>query len=110
MKNVDSDIEQFEKNLIEIDSMRKQISELNSSLHDLLKETEDIDEIKNTLKEEIDTFHKIQEDSIKKITESFEKSISDVKLKQSVIEKKVYILIAMTALCFILSLVLIFVK
>ena len=72
MKNIDSDIEQFEKNLIEIDTMRKQISELNISLCEVLNETRDIDSIKENLIKEIEAFHETNDNSIKQIDEKIE--------------------------------------
>ena len=82
MKNIDSDIEQFEKNLIEIDTMRKQISELNISLCELLNETRDIDSIKENLTKEIEDFHETNDNSIKQIDEKIKelkKIAEDVK-------------------------------
>lgn len=82
MKNIDSDIEQFEKNLIEIDTMRKQISELNISLCEVLNETRDIDSIKENLTKEIEDFHETNDNSIKQIDEKIEelkKIAEDVK-------------------------------
>ncbi len=153
MKNIDSDIEQFEKNLIEIDTMRKQISELNISLCEVLNETRDIDSIKENLTKEIEDFHENNDNSIKQInqkieelkkiaedvknsmgkdtdkivkpikeelsdvmkqsnqiSETFEKSINDIKLKQELIEKKINTSIAIIVVGFVLSLILIIVR
>ena len=153
MKNIDSDIEQFEKNLIEIDTMRKQISELNISLCELLNETRDIDSIKENLTKEIEDFHETNDNSIKQIdekieelkkiaedvknsmgkdtdkivkpikeelsdvmkqsnqiSETFEKSMNDIKLKQELIEKKINTSIAIIVVGFVLSLILIIVR
>lgn len=153
MKNIDSDIEQFEKNLIEIDTMRKQISELNISLCEVLNETRDIDSIKENLTKEIEDFHETNDNSIKQIdekieelkkiaedvknsmgkdtdkivkpikeelsdvmkksnqiSETFEKSMNDIKLKQELIEKKINTSIAIIVVGFVLSLILIIVR
>lgn len=153
MKNIDSDIEQFEKNLIEIDTMRKQISELNISLCKVLNETRDIDSIKENLTKEIEDFHETNDNSIKQIdekieelkkiaedvknsmgkdtdkivkpikeelsdvmkqsnqiSETFEKSMNDIKLKQELIEKKINTSIVIIVLGFVLSLILIIVR
>lgn len=153
MKNIDSDIEQFEKNLIEIDKMRKQISELNTSLSEVLNETRDIDSIKENLTKEIEDFHETNDNSIKQIdekieelkkiaedvknsmgkdtdkivnpikeelsdvmkrsnqiSETFEKSMNDIKLKQELIEKKINTSIAIIVVGFVLSLILIIVR
>ena len=153
MKNIDSDIEQFEKNLIEIDTMRKQISELNISLCEVLNETRDIDSIKENLTKEIEDFHETNDNSIKQIdekieelkkiaedvknsmgkdtdkivkpikeelsdvmkqsnqiSETFEKSMNDIKLKQELIEKKINTSIVIIVLGFVLSLILIIVR
>ena len=153
MKNIDSDIEQFEKNLIEIDTMRKQISELNTSLSEVLNETRDIDSIKENLTKEIEDFHETNDNSIKQIdekieelkkiaedvknsmgkdtdkivnpikeelsdvmkqsnqiSETFEKSMNDIKLKQELIEKKINTSIAIIVVGFVLSLILIILR
>ncbi|MCI6932734.1 MAG: hypothetical protein MR765_06395 [Tenericutes bacterium] len=153
MKNIDSDIEQFEKNLIEIDTMRKQISELNISLCEVLNETRDIDSIKENLIKEIEAFHETNDNSIKQIdekieelkkiaedvknsmgkdtdkivkpikeelsdvmkqsnqiSETFEKYMNDIKLKQELIEKKINTSIAIIVVGFVLSLILIIVR
>lgn len=153
MKNIDNDIEQFEKNLIEIDTMRKQISELNISLCEVLNETRDIDSIKENLIKEIEAFHETNDNSIKQIdekieelkkiaedvknsmgkdtdkivkpikeelsdvmkqsnqiSETFEKYMNDIKLKQELIEKKINTSIAIIVVGFVLSLILIIVR
>lgn len=153
MKNIDNDIEQFEKNLIEIDTMRKQISELNISLCEVLNETRDIDSIKENLIKEIEAFHETNDNSIKQIdekieelkkiaedvknsmgkdtdkivkpikeelsdvmkqsnqiSETFEKYMNDIKLKQELIEKKINTSIAIIVVDFVLSLILIIVR
>ena len=153
MKNIDSDIEQFEKNLIEIDTMRKQISELNISLCEVLNETRDIDSIKENLIKEIEAFHETNDNSIKQIdekieelkkiaedvknsmgkdtdkivkpikeelsdvmkqsnqiSETFEKYMNNIKLKQKLIKKKINTSIAIIVVGFVLSLILIIVR
>lgn len=77
MKNIDNDIEQFEKNLIEIDEMRKQISELKESLDKMLKETVDIDRIKNGINQEIVSIYKLNENSTRQINGEI-KSLNEI--------------------------------
>lgn len=77
MKNIDNDIQQFEKNLIEIDAMRNQISGLKESLDKMLKETADINSIKIGINKEIESIHDINECSIKQI-ESEIKNLNDI--------------------------------
>ena len=82
MKNIDNDIEQFEKNLIEIDGMRNQIFELKTSLDKMLKETGDIDCIKDDLNKEIESIHKTNENAVKQIDEKIKllnEIVTDVK-------------------------------
>jgi predicted nucleic acid-binding Zn-ribbon protein len=67
MNNVDKDIEQFEKNLIEINMMKEQISDLSDSLKKIVGEVKDIDEIKSDLNKEITTLNKSTEESDKQL-------------------------------------------
>ena len=77
MKNIDNDIEQFEKNLIEIDEMRKQISELKESLDKMLRETVDIDRIKNGINQEIVSIYELNENSTRQINGEI-KSLNEI--------------------------------
>ena len=82
MKGIDNDIEQFEKNLIEIDSMKTQIIELKTSLDKIVKDTGDIEKIKKGIDNEIQNMKKTNGTAINLVDEK------NKELKEITIEVK----------------------
>lgn len=67
MNSVDKDIEQFEKNLVEINIIKEQIANLSTTLKKIVSETGDINEIKSNINKEITTLNIAADNTEKKI-------------------------------------------
>ena len=75
MKDIDQEIDLFEKNLNQINDLKNQISNLKTSLEKELKEVTTIEEIKNNINQELQNI-KIVNENNKKVIEKQTESIN----------------------------------
>ena len=124
MKDIDQEIDLFEKNLNQINDLKNQISNLKTSLEKELKEVTTIEEIKNNINQELLNIKIVNENNkkvIEKQTESInvmfnelkdllKKEISlnveNINKKQNMLEKKLLITNIIVIVGFILTIML----
>lgn len=124
MKDIDQEIDLFEKNLNQINDLKNQISNLKTSLEKELKEVTIIEEIKNDINQELLNIKIINENNkkvIEKQTETInvmfnelkdllKKEISlnveNINKKQNMLEKKLLITNIIVIVGFILTIML----
>lgn len=124
MKDIDQEIDLFEKNLNQINDLKNQISNLKTSLEKELKEVTTIEEIKNNINQELLNIKIVNENNkkvIEKQTESInvmfnelkdllKKEISlnveNINKKQEMLEKKLLITNIIVIVGFILTIML----
>ena len=124
MKDIDQEIDLFEKNLNQINDLKNQISNLKTSLEKELKEVTTIEEIKNNITQELLNI-KIVNENNKKVIEKQAESINvmfnelkdllkkeislnveNINKKQNMLEKKLLITNIIVIVGFILTIML----
>ena len=124
MKDIDQEIDSFEKNLNQINDLKNQISNLKTSLEKELKDVTTIEEIKNNINQELQNI-KIGNENNKKVIEKQTESINvmfdelkdllkkeisqnveNINKKQNMLEKKLIITNIIVIVGFILTIML----
>ena len=124
MKDIDQEIDLFEKNLNQINDLKNQISNLKTSLEKELKEVTIIEEIKNNINQELQNI-KIGNENNKKVIEKQTESINvmfdelkdllkkeislhieNINKKQNMLEKKLLITNIIVIVGFIITIML----
>ena len=124
MKDIDQEIDLFEKNLNQINDLKNQISNLKTSLEKELKEVTTIEEIKNNINQELQNTKIVNENNkkvIEKQTESINvmfdelkdllkkeisQNVENINKKQNMLEKKLIITNIIVIVGFILTIML----
>lgn len=124
MKDIDQEIDLFEKNLNQINDLKNQISNLKTSLEKELKEVTTIEEIKNNINQELQNIKIVNENNKKEIEKQTESinvmfnelndllkkeislNVENINKKQNMLEKKLLITNIIVIVGFILTIML----